>query len=556
MPVEQPFIIDIDLESVRRVRKTNQGDEFIEDRDTSRFVSELSKTIPFDTGLLPSGTLSIRQAGANTQIVVVNPPGKYLVIWGAHEGSVDAKTYHLAMPYTIMIGEYRNGEFLGARMFYSPVPPTHLDIPLYHVNLPNINCRGYRGTGVGWVCLYHRDDTTNMTIAEKAAYVGLRCSGNEAYNDGNMSETDGPRFYADNNMPVYTYDPARWEKKSETDGIDWVLDADNWIPILVQGPDNQTQHHPGGKPLTLRDAMYGRASFYYNDDMQRLVRTANLNELAVSTKDFYDQIMMPAFNAAARIAVAEVPKVAPDPTDAPVVHGSSLELPGMTVPLYSPLDVLNSMASPNKAWRVSMMSRKSPKTKREYLLTSMVETGTHANASCLVTEVYEDGTLLAKMVATSPLENAVIDNQVNPVVVDMGDVGLILSQAHANGATTWAGPPSAPGDGSWFSSSLPTHFDTLTVTSVPTAPTPVAEGESANEHLCTNCGYEAEEGEKLNRWYYATPDGAMGSWPYAYFCDDCPDHLEFCEICGVLMIDFYNSTVEHPSSTCHSCASS
>jgi hypothetical protein len=135
------------------------------------------------------------------------------------------------------------------------------------VNLPNINCKGYRGNGVGWICLYHNQDWSMMPFNERLARALERCSGIEVYNDANMSETDGPRFYASKGKPSYITNPREWEEKSQREGFEWTIDENLWIPITVKSRDEQGQHYDGEDaiPLTLGDAIVGKYNAYYND---------------------------------------------------------------------------------------------------------------------------------------------------------------------------------------------------------------------------------------------------------------------------------------------------
>ena len=237
-------------------------------KDVAAFYQSFSQFASIDTGLLPldgTGVLAIRSAGPTTQIVTQHAPGMYHLNWGAHEGDRHARTYYVAQPYRIVIGDFENGNLLGARMFYSPVPITSPGNQLYHVNLPNINCKGYRGNGVGWICLYHNDDWSALPFNEKVSRFIERCSGVETYNDANMSETDGPRFYSSNGKPAYITDPSIWEEKSLQEGHAWTLDPDLWIPVLVKDMDNQANHDNKGQPLTLAMAMLGNYQAYYTD---------------------------------------------------------------------------------------------------------------------------------------------------------------------------------------------------------------------------------------------------------------------------------------------------
>lgn len=246
------------------------GLDHVTDKDITSFFSSLSKYAHIDTGLLPldgTGLLAYRQAANHAQIVIQHAPGIYRIMWGSHEGDSSAKHYFLAQPYRIVIGDIVDGSLLGARMFYSPVPITNPSNQLYHVNLPNINCRGYRKNGVGWVCLYHNEDWSSLPIGERVSRLMERCSGAEAYNDANMSETDGPRFYAKHQKPIYTISPEEWENKTTQEGFEWTLDPDLWIPVLVLDRDNQAEHCDSGQPLTLGMALTGDYRAYYTDDM-------------------------------------------------------------------------------------------------------------------------------------------------------------------------------------------------------------------------------------------------------------------------------------------------
>lgn len=247
--------------------------DHVVDKDIVSFYGELSKYGIVDTGILPlsaTGILAIRSAGNHCQITFQHAPQINYINWGTYEGDPDAKTYLVAQPYRIWIGDIIDGNLYGARMFYSPYPITSATQQLYHLNLPNTNCKGYRGNGVGWQCLYHKDDWSNLPFNEKVVRFAERCSGVEAFNDNNMSETDGPRFYRDyhreNADYEYLWNPLLWQKKTEQEGIDWVLDENTWIPILVSGLDDQAAHIPSGEPLTLGMAMVGNYRAYYSDN--------------------------------------------------------------------------------------------------------------------------------------------------------------------------------------------------------------------------------------------------------------------------------------------------
>lgn len=248
--------------------------DHVTEKDAVSFFKNFSNFSALDTGLLPvdgTGMLALRKAGNHTQITYQYKPGMYYINWGAHEGDRSAKSYFVAQPYRIVIIDLVDDNLLGARTFYSPVPATHPGIPLYHVNLPNINCKGYRGNGVGWICLYHNADWSQLPFNERLARALERCSGIETYNDANMSETDGPRFYQDhykfNSDYAYLWSPIDWEKKSQEEGYEWTLNPDLWIPIRVKSRDEQDKHYTGEDAiaLTLADAIIGRYNAYYND---------------------------------------------------------------------------------------------------------------------------------------------------------------------------------------------------------------------------------------------------------------------------------------------------
>lgn len=244
--------------------------DHVTEKDIVSFYNHFSQFAAWDTGLLPvdgSGMLSIRTAGIYTQFAYQHKPGLYHINWSASEGSI-ATPYYLAQPWRIIICDMKEGNLLGARMFYSPYPITSPTQPLYHVNLPNTNCKGYRNNGVGWQCLYQNEDWSALPLNERIVRFIERCSGVETFNDGNMSETDGPRFYRDHGKPEYLWNPIAWQDKSEKEGYEWTLDESLWIPVLVKDKDDQKAHHAGGNPLTLADALVGDYRAYYYDDQE------------------------------------------------------------------------------------------------------------------------------------------------------------------------------------------------------------------------------------------------------------------------------------------------
>lgn len=239
--------------------------------DPVEFYKAFSSQALFETGILPvegSGTLSIRNGLNATQIVFQHAPGVHRVVWGSHEYDAHAEHYMVAMPYRIVIMDLQDGVLLGARHFYSIDPIFHWDQPLYHMNVPNINCRGYgQNNGVGWICLYHQHTfPRNGTLGEKMLNILERAGAGEAYNDANMDETDGARFYQQyRHDQIYLYDPHEWETKTKLEGYEWALQPDLWIPVLVEGLDSQNKHCHTGIPFTLGMATHGQYSAYYSD---------------------------------------------------------------------------------------------------------------------------------------------------------------------------------------------------------------------------------------------------------------------------------------------------
>lgn len=271
---------DLSFQSTTNV----SGTSFTTEKSLVSFYSNFSEKSFFDSGLLPvdgSGLLSIRSAGPHTQIGYQHKPGMYYINWGGYEGDPRAAKIYVAQPYRIVIADLYNGNILGARTFYSPIPITYANAPLYHVNLPNINCKGYRGNGVGWICLYHNEDISDYPFNEKVAKILDRCSGTEAYNDANMSETDGPNIYRSYGKPSYLHDPQEWQNYSEENGFEWTLDPDIWIPVLVNGIDEQDRHNKDGVPLTYGMAVTGNYQAYYTDPIKpkpvNLISRSDLN---------------------------------------------------------------------------------------------------------------------------------------------------------------------------------------------------------------------------------------------------------------------------------------
>lgn len=287
-------IIDQDGAIVIRQMAKSFNLDHITDKDIVSFYRNFSSYAMFDTGLMPlsgTGILAIRSAGNHTQITFQHAPQISLINWGANENDPKAKAYNVAQPYRIWIGDLIDGDMFGARMFYSIYPITSPDQPLYHLNLPNTNCKGYRGNGVGWQCLYHNESWLKLPFNEKVIRFAERCSGVETYNDANMSETDGPRFYQERKKPSYLWDPVQWQNKTETEGLNWIFNDDNWIPILVKDQDNQDRHYDDGIPLTLQMAMLGNYQSYYTDPYRpKPVNILSRPDLKLPSKKITDWI--------------------------------------------------------------------------------------------------------------------------------------------------------------------------------------------------------------------------------------------------------------------------
>lgn len=262
------------------------------------FFLNFSSQAAIDTEIMPvsgTGLLALRQLGKYRQIVFQIETGVTTVVWGKHERDSQAISYEVASPYRVIIADIFDGDLLGARMFYSPKPISSPTDPLYNINLPNVNCRGYgTNNAVGWLCLYLRESWKELTLVQQILAINERAGGGEAYNDRNMDETDGTRYYMQyrEDRPEF-YEPDRWEAKTKSDGIDWVNDVDLLLPVYVKNENNQhknfaTINKDGvyepemvpdhkdpqtnnwvNKPamvLTIDMAMRGSYSAYYTDD--------------------------------------------------------------------------------------------------------------------------------------------------------------------------------------------------------------------------------------------------------------------------------------------------
>lgn len=273
--------------AVRQVEYGNQKQEST--TDTSKFLTNLSQTIPYDTGWLPPGLRSYTQVNNYSQAVVVAPPGINRVYWGVRERDRDVKQYMLAQPWRVIIVDMIDGDLHGVRMFYSPTPINSPEQELYHQNLPNINCLGYQGNGVGWVCLYKTESWATLTLGEKLFKALERCSGSEAYNDKNMQGIDGPSMYKKKKMPDYTWKPSEWEEKTAKEGVMWTFDSSLWLPVLVQSRTDQSKHRVKGTPLTLEMAMNGHYAAFYGD-MRDQKSTAKLREKQDITEESWSAV--------------------------------------------------------------------------------------------------------------------------------------------------------------------------------------------------------------------------------------------------------------------------
>lgn len=264
------------------IASDNFGVDKTEELSVDKLFERLSALGYFDSGLMPTddeGIIWIRKAGGFTQVTYQVPAGKHYVHWGRHEGDVGDKML-LAMPYRIIVMDWHDLEakgsyFIGARHFYSPTPIRDMDQQLYHVNVPNTNCRGYSDTSVGWTCLYgHNFPSKVKTFHDRVHHTVVRMSGDEPYNDVNMSETDGPStyqlFYSKSKPKTYQkwsymWNRHEWSAKTQKDGYEWICDPKLLLPILVEGIDDQKAHKEKGEKFTFRYATMGNYQSYYTD---------------------------------------------------------------------------------------------------------------------------------------------------------------------------------------------------------------------------------------------------------------------------------------------------
>ncbi|MFT6783649.1 MAG: hypothetical protein ACJA1A_003590 [Saprospiraceae bacterium] len=218
----------------------------------------------FDTGFLPqlnSGLLRYRQVGQFSQVTYQVEPQETLISWGNSEGS-SKNLFNLAIPYKIWVADFNKDLLVGLRHFFSPIPAVEINTTLYHTSFPNTNCKGYQNTSVGWVCLYRTGKDPLVTVSEKIQYAFERESGlSEPYNDANMSQTDGPRFYQENNITLFE-NGHTWQKKTQKEGIDWVCDPSNLIEIKTSDKFHK-KHDANGVNYTLQNAMEDFYQPYY-----------------------------------------------------------------------------------------------------------------------------------------------------------------------------------------------------------------------------------------------------------------------------------------------------
>lgn len=300
------IVANTDLDYAAVIDQTNTPVAIASLNEFAKILAEDNTS--YDTGFMPqsgTGILRIRQSGSYTQICYQQEPTVSFVKWGYNEGDPDAKVYSLAHPYKIWIADFFEDLLVGVRHFFSPQPIEMEDDPLYHVTYPNTNCRGYSGTSVGWVCLYQTSNVALPNIHQKLFYAWERESGlHEPYNDANMSETDGPRFYASNGIDIYD-NKKGWQKRSVDEGFEWMLDTSMLIPILIAESDTfATKHAKTGKPYTFGDASTGKYYPYYPSRLGEVKKKFYETGWGNSTAD--NLFNSKAFN---KLSVADAPSV-------------------------------------------------------------------------------------------------------------------------------------------------------------------------------------------------------------------------------------------------------
>lgn len=252
----------------------HRGD--ISSQDMSKW---LNSTETYSIGLIPDGVKFLHKYKDRMRVVLEIPPGIYLTFWGRSEGSAK-QTYLLGCPYKMVIADFtattvdKNGvtgwSLYGARMFFAMKSMQDWDQPLYATSLNNTNNTGYGNTGLSWVCFYHSNEN-KKTIKGIVNVIHHRVGGGEAYNEVNMPGTQGADFYR-KYRPDYPHlhGPLAWEKKTEAEGIEWVWDEKQWIPIvpdteLYQKSNDINKKNPDQSQLTIGRAVFSQAPMYYSD---------------------------------------------------------------------------------------------------------------------------------------------------------------------------------------------------------------------------------------------------------------------------------------------------
>lgn len=332
------FTNKISIHGSTTERTVLSGDKIISSSqiDTSEYAEKLGRYTHLDLGLFPEGVRFFRQNLGYAQVVVELPPGINRNIWGDEEGDPDAEHFMLAQPYRIIIIDFKEGNFFGARIFYSTTPIYNLDIPLYNANLSNINCYGYNGNAVGWLCIYNNENLSQYTWEYKIRRMIERCSGEEAFNFGNMSETDGIKLYSEVSPHYFLSDISIWEQKSQEEGYEWTLNSDLWIPIMVESEVEQStnnfnnhirnQNHDdeydeeyeeiddeifkeGSVPLTLRMALNGSYAATYEDKVSPKPPSPNfsMDELNLKKEGYAYHVFVRSFISDQKQSTEETP---------------------------------------------------------------------------------------------------------------------------------------------------------------------------------------------------------------------------------------------------------
>jgi hypothetical protein len=249
----------------------------------------------FETGLLAnsdSGLISYRTSHGYEQLIIQLAPGINSVKWGQCENDPNAKIFSLAMPYKIIIADFENNGFLGMRHFFTMTPAFGWDTQLYATGFSNTNNVGYHVTSIGWVCIYLHGKPVFKNLSEKIDYVVNRESGlAEPYNYRNMSHTDGPFFYKQL-MPSknHFHNADNWHKKTQKEGLSWVLDKDNYIPYTTIISDQfyaqkyvSKTENPKAVDYTLYHAAYENYAPYYDHNNIKPFNRKDKNDLTSET---------------------------------------------------------------------------------------------------------------------------------------------------------------------------------------------------------------------------------------------------------------------------------